>query len=215
MCMFDGLFVCLQPLVKNQNSSWINGYKGTSGFQICKCFTKVNMHVCTLDSEGVLLECSIGMKEAQHEDNWSWSTYCNLRMVYYNWTIFTDHERQTSWQTTQRWYGQWLRPLQVTSRAMHKLCSWNSSHDFGVKFSPYMYRHSSCPYWQLTVTIPHYIVLFLGSSLAKIIYNHNLLLTKRYAVHIIRKNNRSTFKWLKCKLLLVLKWLPELFFKAS
>ena len=47
------------------------------------------MHVCTLDSEGVLLECSIGMKEAQHEDNWSWSTYCNLRMVYYNWTILT------------------------------------------------------------------------------------------------------------------------------
>ena len=35
----------------------------------------------TLDSEELLLECSIGMKEAHREDNWSWSTYGNLHII--------------------------------------------------------------------------------------------------------------------------------------
>ena len=47
-------------------------------------FVNVWTCMCALDSEWLLLECSIGMKEAQHKDNWSWSTYGNLRMAYYN-----------------------------------------------------------------------------------------------------------------------------------
>ena len=55
-------------------------------------------------------------------------------------------DRQTSRQTTYRWYAQWLKLLQV--RAMYKLCSRDSVHDL---LSPCTCSYSSCPDWQRTV----------------------------------------------------------------
>ena len=97
------------------------------------------------DSEGLLPECSIGMKEALSENDSSRSTHGNLRLVYCKLPVFISLAYQTlapdhdnSQETTHRRYTQWLKSLQV--RAMHKL-----TPEFGVKLSPCMCSHSqSC-----------------------------------------------------------------------
>ena len=83
-------------------------------------------------SEGLLPECSIGVKEARSEDDSSRSTHGNLCMVYCKLfislagqTLATDHYDDNSRATTHRRYARWLKSLQA--RAMHKLHSRFSS----------------------------------------------------------------------------------------
>ena len=106
----------------------------------CKCFY--------MGHNGLpLTECSIGMKIRR-----GMTTEVEARMATYVWLTMSTmgHERQTSWQTTQRQYTQWLKSLWI--RAMHKLWSRDPAHDFDVKLSSCRCSHSSCSDCQQTVT---------------------------------------------------------------
>ena len=80
------------------------------------------------------------------------TTEVEARMATYVWLTMSTmgHERQTSRQTTQRQYTQWLKSLWI--RAMHKLCFRYSAHDLDVQLSSCRCSHSSCYDCQQTVT---------------------------------------------------------------
>ena len=71
----------------------------------------------------------------------------NLHVVYFS---TMNHNRQTSLQTTHRCWGHFrCDPCASYTHKWKRLSSW-----LGVKLSPRMCSHSSCPYWHQTVNKP-------------------------------------------------------------